>query len=111
MERIKASGGNPFGEYSLPEAILKFKQGFGRLIRSRQDHGSVVVLDSRIVSKFYGKKFIAALPGVPVKRAGAQLPAMPAPRPRPDTSHPPADGGYGEDDDFRETRIIVPDEY
>jgi ATP-dependent DNA helicase DinG len=62
MERIKARGGNPFGEYSLPEAILKFKQGFGRLIRSRDDRGTVVVLDSRIVNKPYGRQFIEALP-------------------------------------------------
>ena len=68
MERIKARGGNPFGEYSLPEAILKFKQGFGRLIRSKSDHGCVVVLDSRITGKSYGKQFIAALPKLPVRR-------------------------------------------
>lgn len=66
MDRIKARGGNPFGEYSLPEAILKFKQGFGRLIRSRQDHGTVVVMDSRIVTKSYGKHFIDALPKMTV---------------------------------------------
>ena len=71
IERIKARGGNPFNEYSLPEAILKFKQGFGRLIRSKTDTGTVVVLDSRIVTKFYGKKFIEALPAVPVKRVSA----------------------------------------
>ncbi len=68
MERIKARGGNPFGEYSLPEAILKFKQGFGRLIRSKSDRGTVVVLDSRITTKTYGHQFIAALPKLPVKR-------------------------------------------
>jgi ATP-dependent DNA helicase DinG len=66
IERIKARGGNPFAEYSLPSAILKFKQGFGRLIRSRQDTGRVVVLDSRIMKRTYGKKFIAALPPIPV---------------------------------------------
>jgi ATP-dependent DNA helicase DinG len=66
MERIEARGGNAFMEYSLPEAILKFKQGFGRLIRSTKDTGSVVVLDSRIANKRYGRKFIAALPDVPV---------------------------------------------
>ena len=57
-----------FNEYTLPEAILRFRQGFGRLIRSREDTGTVVVLDSRITSKFYGKQFIAALPNVPVER-------------------------------------------
>ena len=66
MERIKARGGSPFREYSLPEAILKFKQGFGRLIRSKQDRGSVVVLDSRMVTKPYGRLFVASLPKLPV---------------------------------------------
>jgi ATP-dependent DNA helicase DinG len=76
MERIKARGGNPFGEYTLPEAILKFKQGFGRLIRSTKDTGSVVVLDSRIANKSYGRKFLAALPDLPVHiEDGADLPA------------------------------------
>ena len=72
MDRIKQRGGNPFNEYSLPEAILKFKQGFGRLIRSKSDFGCVVVLDSRIVNKTYGKLFIDALPPVPVKRMGSK---------------------------------------
>lgn len=65
-ERIKARGGSPFAEYALPEAVLKFKQGFGRLIRSKQDEGSILVLDKRIVSKPYGRRFISALPNVPV---------------------------------------------
>jgi len=68
MQRITARGGNPFSEYSLPEAILKFKQGFGRLIRSKADRGTVVVLDSRITTKTYGHQFIAALPKLPVTR-------------------------------------------
>ncbi|MCE9590759.1 MAG: DEAD/DEAH box helicase [Planctomycetes bacterium] len=75
MDRIKARGGNPFAEYSLPEAILKFKQGFGRLIRSRTDHGTVVVLDSRILTKSYGKHFIAALPNLPVRHVTGASPA------------------------------------
>ncbi len=66
-DRIKARGGNAFRDYSLPEAILKFKQGFGRLIRSRTDQGSVVVLDSRLAKKPYGKRFLAALPALPVQ--------------------------------------------
>ena len=66
MERIKARGGNAFVEYSLPEAILKFKQGFGRLIRTKRDRGSVVVLDSRICTKSYGRRFVEALPKLPV---------------------------------------------
>jgi ATP-dependent DNA helicase DinG len=72
-QRIKARGGSPFMEYSLPEAILKFKQGFGRLIRSRQDRGCVAVLDSRLTSKHYGKKFIHALPEMPIRQAGPGL--------------------------------------
>ena len=63
LDAIKAEGGNPFGEYSLPEAIIKFKQGFGRLIRSKSDTGIVVVLDKRIATKPYGKQFLDALPG------------------------------------------------
>ena len=66
IEQIKLSGGNAFSQYSLPEAVLKFKQGFGRLIRSKQDTGRVVVLDNRIVSKSYGRAFIDALPPVPM---------------------------------------------
>lgn len=76
-ERIKARGGNAFADYSLPEAVLKFKQGFGRLIRSKQDTGSVLVLDSRIVNKPYGRKFIEALPKLPIRddspRSGVRL--------------------------------------
>ncbi|MGB9668929.1 MAG: ATP-dependent DNA helicase, partial [Anaerolineales bacterium] len=53
---------DPFNQYSLPEAILKFRQGFGRLIRSKQDRGAVVILDKRIQSKRYGKLFLDSLP-------------------------------------------------
>jgi len=62
LEQIRELGGNPFNDYQLPSAIIKFKQGFGRLIRSKTDSGIVVVLDSRIISKSYGKKFLAAIP-------------------------------------------------
>lgn len=61
-ERIKQNGGNPFMEYQVPEAVLKLKQGFGRLIRSKQDTGRVVILDPRISSKPYGKTFLDSLP-------------------------------------------------
>ncbi len=60
LDAIRERGGNPFAEYSLPEAIIKFKQGFGRLIRSKTDTGIVVVLDKRIVTKAYGKQFLDA---------------------------------------------------
>lgn len=62
LEQITRSGGNAFGEYSLPEAILKLRQGVGRLIRNKNDHGIVAILDSRMVNKFYGKAFLQALP-------------------------------------------------
>jgi len=62
LEQIKQHGGNPFLDYQLPSAILKFKQGFGRLIRNKTDKGIVVVLDSRIINKPYGAKFLAAIP-------------------------------------------------
>lgn len=53
---------DPFYQYALPEAILKFRQGFGRLIRSKQDRGVVVILDKRVQSKRYGKLFLESLP-------------------------------------------------
>ena len=62
LEQIKAQGGNPFYSYQLPSAIIKFKQGFGRLIRSKRDNGIVVILDSRVINKSYGKRFLAAIP-------------------------------------------------
>ncbi|MCA9310941.1 MAG: DEAD/DEAH box helicase family protein [Phycisphaerales bacterium] len=61
-EFIRERGGNPFMEDALPRAIIRFKQGFGRLIRSATDSGRVVVLDPRIVTRFYGRRFLAALP-------------------------------------------------
>ena len=62
LEAIRAHGGNPFRDYQLPEAVLKLKQGFGRLIRSKRDTGMVVILDPRVRSKPYGKIFLASLP-------------------------------------------------
>jgi len=62
LEQIRQQGSNPFYDYQLPSAILKFKQGFGRLIRGKTDTGIVVVLDSRVVNKPYGQKFLAAIP-------------------------------------------------
>lgn len=68
FERIKEQGGNPFRDYSLPQAVLRFKQGFGRLIRCRDDKGVCCVLDQRICNpKGYGMKFLAALPNMPQK--------------------------------------------
>jgi len=62
IEALKAKGENPFYAYQLPMAIIKFKQGFGRLIRNKTDMGMVVVLDSRIVTKPYGHLFLEAIP-------------------------------------------------
>ncbi len=67
LEAIEARGGNSFGEFSLPEAILKFRQGVGRLIRTKTDTGIIVVLDNRVLTKQYGKSFLDALPKCPVE--------------------------------------------
>ena len=53
---------DPFNEYSIPEAILRFRQGFGRLIRTQSDRGVVVVLDRRLLTKRYGQLFLESLP-------------------------------------------------
>jgi len=62
LEAIRRGGGSPFGDYQLPEAVLKLKQGFGRLIRTRDDRGMVVILDPRVRTKPYGRMFLGALP-------------------------------------------------
>ncbi len=72
LEQIKAQGGNPFYDYQLPSAIIKFKQGFGRLIRSKSDTGIVVVLDSRVVNKRYGARFLSAIPRCKTKIIAAK---------------------------------------
>ena len=59
---IREAGGNPFMDFQVPEAILKLKQGLGRLIRGSQDRGIAVILDKRVKTKFYGPRFLAALP-------------------------------------------------
>ena len=61
-EAVEARGGNAFAEISVPEAIIKFKQGFGRLIRHSDDRGVAVVLDQRLASSSYGSLFIESLP-------------------------------------------------
>ncbi|MHC4413836.1 MAG: ATP-dependent DNA helicase [Planctomycetota bacterium] len=70
-ERIRERGGNPFLEDQVPRAVIRFKQGIGRLIRSTTDRGRIVVLDPRIATKWYGRKFLEALPeGVLVEDCG-----------------------------------------
>lgn len=66
LDAIRKGGGNPFSDYQLPEAAIKFRQGVGRLIRTRHDSGMVVVLDPRVVTKPYGKLFLQSLPDQPV---------------------------------------------
>jgi ATP-dependent DNA helicase DinG len=71
IEHLKASGGNAFREYQLPEAALALKQGVGRLIRSETDRGVVVICDPRLIDKPYGRVFRASLPPMPVTRVSA----------------------------------------
>jgi len=71
----------PFEEYAVPQAVLRFRQGFGRLIRTKNDRGVMVVLDRRIVSKRYGTAFLEALPPCPVREASLrEMPALIAER-------------------------------
>ena len=62
QQLMEAQGIDPFTRYALPMAVIKFRQGFGRLIRSRKDYGIVTCLDTRVLSKRYGKTFLASLP-------------------------------------------------
>lgn len=74
-EAIQASGGNPFFDYQVPQAVLKLKQGFGRLIRTRTDTGMVVILDPRVLTKGYGRTFLNALPKCRTYIDGVEIPA------------------------------------
>lgn len=67
IEFIEAHGGNAFTDFSLPEAVLKFRQGVGRLIRTKSDSGIVVVMDNRVLTKRYGQTFLNALPECPME--------------------------------------------
>ena len=65
-EAIERAGGDPFMQYTVPQAVIRFKQGFGRLIRHKEDRGVVLILDNRVVKRGYGRQFINSLPDVPV---------------------------------------------
>ncbi|RLT13855.1 MAG: helicase [Planctomycetota bacterium] len=67
VENIRKKGGNPFFDYQLPDAVIKFRQGFGRLIRTATDTGSVHVLDPRMATKAYGRLFLLSLPDCPLE--------------------------------------------
>jgi len=69
IEAIAREGGNPFRDYTLPQAALRLKQGFGRLIRSRTDRGAVVLLDRRILERNYGGYLLESLPPAPLRAA------------------------------------------
>ncbi len=71
-EAIEKRGGDPFMEYTVPQAVIKFKQGFGRLIRHRDDRGVVLILDTRVVKKGYGRMFLRSLPEARVVKAPAR---------------------------------------
>jgi ATP-dependent DNA helicase DinG len=66
IDAIRARGGDPFGEYQVPLAILALQQGLGRLIRHRRDRGVLAILDPRLRTKGYGRRFIASLPPAPI---------------------------------------------
>jgi len=75
VEAIEKAGGDPFLEYTVPQAVIKFRQGFGRLIRTRADRGCVLVLDPRVTTKRYGRLFLDSLPAARVV-AGPRAKAM-----------------------------------
>ena len=66
-ERIRAAGGRPFEDFSVPNAVLMFRQGVGRLIRSKTDTGIIVMLDPRVTTKYYGRSFLNSIPPCPVE--------------------------------------------
>ena len=68
LTAIREAGGNPFGEYQLPQAIMTLRQGIGRLIRDERDHGLIAICDPRLHGKSYGRRILASLPPMPVLR-------------------------------------------
>jgi ATP-dependent DNA helicase DinG len=78
LEAIRAAGGNPFRDYQLPAAVIKLRQGFGRLIRTQRDRGIVVILDPRVKTKPYGRVFLESLPECTLVEESADVVAPPA---------------------------------
>ena len=78
LEAIRAAGGNPFRDYQLPAAVIKLRQGFGRLIRTARDRGIVVILDPRVKTKPYGRVFLESLPDCTVVEEPADGQSLPA---------------------------------
>ena len=76
IDAIRARGGDPFGEYQVPLAILALQQGLGRLIRHRHDRGVLAVLDPRLRTKGYGRRFVASLPPAPIVHDLARVDAF-----------------------------------
>jgi len=70
LEGIRRTGGNPFYDHQLPQAVLALKQGFGRLIRDREDFGVVAICDPRLRSRSYGRLFVDSLPPARVVEEG-----------------------------------------
>ena len=68
LEQVEAAGGDSFRDLSLPQAVLKLRQGFGRLIRTQEDKGAVAILDPRIATKSYGRTFLQSLPDCTIER-------------------------------------------
>ncbi|MFA4986506.1 MAG: ATP-dependent DNA helicase [Candidatus Brocadiia bacterium] len=83
-QEIQKEGRSDFREYTLPNAIIRLKQGFGRLVRTRTDSGIVAILDARIVSKSYGRDFLSALPPCPIVKDIAGLPKASTPPANPE---------------------------
>ena len=73
LDAIREAGGNPFMDYQIPEAVIKLRQGFGRLIRTAHDTGIVVILDSRVKTKRYGSVFLQALPETEIIRESTEI--------------------------------------
>ena len=72
-EKIKTDGGDPFRDFSVPQAVIKFRQGFGRLIRSNDDHGAVLILDRRVLNKSYGRIFLRSLPDTEIVKGDSTV--------------------------------------